>query len=115
MGNAVLISVLSFCSGEFGFVPVSKYLTFSLHILIHDKGCQNCVSDLLFQVLTNYEVLKINWITWSLANMSVMQVGDFILMKHVTQLKIQSSDFCEHTNIKDVSLVNQNILKMLSF
>lgn len=28
--------------------------------------------------------------------MSVMQSGDFILMKHNTQLKIQNSDFCKH-------------------
>lgn len=59
MGNAV-ISVLSFCSDEFGLVPVSKYMTFSLHLLIHDRECQSRVSDLLLQLLTNYEILKIN-------------------------------------------------------
>lgn len=32
MGNAVFISVLSFSSDEFGLVPVSKYMTFSLHL-----------------------------------------------------------------------------------
>lgn len=60
MGNAVFISGLSFYSDEFGLVPVSKYMTFSLHLLICDRGCQSCVSDLSFQLLTNYEILKMN-------------------------------------------------------
>lgn len=60
MGNAVFDSVLSFYSDEFGLVPVSEYMTFSLHLLIHDRGCQSCVSDLSFQLLTNYEILKMN-------------------------------------------------------
>lgn len=38
MGNAVFISVLSFYSDEFGWVPVGKHMTFSLHLLIHGKG-----------------------------------------------------------------------------
>jgi len=60
MGNAVFISVPSFYSDEFGLVPLSKYMTFSLRPLIHDRGCQSCVSDLLFRLLTNYEILKMN-------------------------------------------------------
>lgn len=60
MGNAVFTSVLSFCSDEFGLVPVSKYMTFSLHLLIRDRECQSRVSDLLLQLLTNYEILKMN-------------------------------------------------------
>ena len=42
--------------------------------------------------------------------MYVMQDGDFILMKRNTELKIQNSDFHEHINSRDISLVNQNIL-----
>lgn len=42
--------------------------------------------------------------------MSVMQGGDFILMKHNMQLKIQNSVFHERKNSRDLSLVSQNIL-----
>lgn len=48
--------------------------------------------------------------------MSVVQDGDFILMKHKTQLKKnQNSDYCEHANSRDALLVRIFYLENVIF